>query len=137
MIRSIHVSKRASAISNSTQIENDAVETLTCKESLTIFWTEIQRIFRNPNWRLLASSYSLMNGCIMAFEIQAVFIIRMFSMKDPNQVNLNIGILLMTYGVAKIIGSWFGGIIADKFHNFKKLGLGNDRIFRTVSLVII
>ena len=134
MIRSIHVSKRASAISNDTKIENDGVETLTWKESLTIFWTEIQRIFRNPNLRLLASSYSLMNGCIMAFEIQAVFIIRIFSMKDPDQVNLNIGILLMTYGVAKIIGSWLGGVIADKFHNFKKLGLGNDRIFPTVSL---
>ena len=92
MIRSIHVSKRASAISNDTKIENDGGETLTWKESLTIFWTEIQRIFRNPNWRLLASSYSLMNGCIMAFEIQAVFIIRMFSMKDQDQVNLNIGI---------------------------------------------
>ena len=142
MIRSIHVSRRASliasaintaistasAISSDTKIENEEIVNLTWQESLKIFWTEIQRIFNNPNWRLLALSYSLMNGCIMAFEIQAVFIIRMFSINDPDQVNLNIGILLMTYGVAKIIGSWLGGVIADRFHNFKKLGLGNDRI---------
>ena len=66
----------------------------------------------------------------MAFEIQAVFIIRSFSNKDQDKVNLNIGILLMTYGVAKIIGSWLGGVIADRFHNFKKLGLGFGRITR-------
>ena len=137
MIRSIHVSKRASAISADTKIENEETLNLTWQESLTIFWTEIKRIFRNPNWRLLASSYSLMNGCIMAFEIQAVFIIRMFSMKDPDQVNFNIGILLMTYGIAKIIGSWLGGVIADRFHNFKKLGLGSDRIYSKVIWFIV
>ena len=73
----------------------------------------------------------------MAFEIQAVFIIRVFSNKNTDQVNLNIGILLMTYGVAKILGSWLGGIIADRYHNFKKLGLGNDENFDINNSVIL
>ena len=41
-----------------------------------------------------------------------------------DKVNEKVGIILTTLWISKLFSSWIAGFIADRFHNFKKLGLG-------------
>ena len=131
--RSIHVSRRASSIFEASDFESldgrpqkhpSKMKNFSC--DLKIFWEEIQSIFRNKNWRLLIGSFTLINGCIEAFQIEAVFIIRNILSGSPEQVNLQVGVILTALWISKLFSSWIAGFIADGFHNFKKLGLGID-----------
>ena len=95
---------------------------------LKVFLVEIKSIFRNGNWRLLLGSYTLINGCIEAFQIEAVFMIRNILNGSPDQVNLKVSIILTALWISKLFSSWIAGFIADRFHNFKKIGLGKHFI---------
>ena len=131
--RSLHVSRRASSIFEASDFESldgrftnppSKMKRFSC--DLKIFWQEIQSIFRNKNWRLLLGSFTLINGCIEAFQIEAVFIIRNILSGSPQKVNLQVSVILTALWISKLFSSWIAGFIADRFHNFKKLGLGRD-----------
>ena len=131
--RSIHVSLRASSIFEASDFGSldDRPPKPPSKMKkfsfdLKIFWEEIQSIFRNKNWRLLLGSFTLINGCIEAFQIEAVFIIRNILSGSPEKVNLQVSVILTALWISKLFSSWIAGFIADRFHNFKKLGLGID-----------
>ena len=129
--RSIHVSRRASSIFEASDFESlddrlskPPSKMKTFSFDLKIFWEEIKSIFRNKNWRLLLGSFTLINGCIEAFQIEAVFIIRNILSGSPEKVNLQVSVILTALWISKLFSSWIAGFIADRFHNFKKLGLG-------------
>ena len=131
--RSIHVSRRASSIFEASDFESlddrlskPPSNMKTFSFDLKIFWEEIKSIFRNKNWRLLLGSFTLINGCIEAFQIEAVFIIRNILIGSPEKVNLQVSVILTALWISKLFSSWIAGFIADRFHNFKKLGLGMD-----------
>ena len=41
-----------------------------------------------------------------------------------DEVNLKVSIILASLWTSKLLSSWIAGFMADRFHNFKKLGLG-------------
>ena len=43
-----------------------------------------------------------------------------------DKVNVQVGVILTALWISKLVSSWIAGFIADRFHNFKKLGLGRD-----------
>ena len=61
--RSLHVTRRQFSI-----FEGSIRKSFLC--DLKIFWEEIKSIFKNRNWRLLLGSFTLINGCIEAFQIE-------------------------------------------------------------------
>ena len=61
--RSLHVTQRQFSI-----FEGSIRKSFLC--DLKIFWEEIKSIFKNRNWRLLLGSFTLINGCIEAFQIE-------------------------------------------------------------------
>lgn len=93
---------------------------------LKIFWDEIKSIFCNANWRLLLGSFVLINGCIEAFQIEAIFMIRNVLSGSPDKIHLQVSLVLCALWISKLASSLIAGLIADRFHNFKKLGLGRD-----------
>ena len=93
---------------------------------LKIFWDEIRSIFGNVNWRLLLASFGLINGCMEAFQVEAVFMMRNVLTGSPDEIHLQVNLVLCAFWISKFISSLIAGLIADRFHNFKKLGLGMD-----------
>ena len=90
--RSIHVSRRASSIFEASDFESldgrpqkhpSKMKNFSC--DLKIFWEEIQSIFRNKNWRLLIGSFTLINGCIEAFQIEAISLSETFLVGHLNK----------------------------------------------------
>ena len=133
--RSIHVALRRSKIFESEDSSQSPSKLKRFDCEFKVFWGEIKAIFRNGNWRLLLGSYTMINGCIEAFQIEAVFMIRNILSGSPDQVNLKVSIILTALWISKLFSSWIAGFIADRFHNFKKISLGRNFIkLKNVSL---
>ena len=136
--RSIHIERRKSSaleklILTSVNGENWAEISLARIQAskmqrfimeMKVFWQEIRSICSNQNWRKLLASFFLINGCIEAFQIEAVFMIRKVLSGTYDEVNLKVSIILASLWTSKLLSSWIAGFMADRFHNFKKLGLG-------------
>ena len=55
-----------------------------------------------------------------------VFIIKSVLSGPIDKINILVGVILTALWISKLVSSWIAGFIADRFHNFKKLGLGRD-----------
>ena len=74
----------------------------------------------------MLASFVLINGCIEAFQIEAIFMIRNVLSGSPDKIHLQVSVILCALWISKLASSLIAGLIADRFHNFKKLGLGRD-----------